>query len=273
MSQVVVPDIGDFKEVEVIEVLVKPGDAVSKEQSLITLESDKATMEIPSPAAGVVKQLAIKVGDKVSKGSPILMLEEKGNGETAPEEKLKPPPAKAEAPKAETPQSGSTQASRRRRDDSPRSRHRRLQGSGSDRGAGQARRYGDEGAIAHHARVRQGDDGDSIAGGGRGEGSQGQGRRQDLEGLANPGSGFEGSPGTRESGSAKTPAVKARCRRLPPHPQPFPPSPASRATKPLPSLTPARRCASSRASSASTSRACRAAGRRAASCIAMCRRS
>ena len=103
MSQVVVPDIGDFKEVEVIEVLVKPGDAVSKEQSLVTLESDKATMEIPSPAAGVVKQLAIKVGDKVSKGSPILVLEEKGNGETAPEEKLKPPPAKAEAPKAEAP--------------------------------------------------------------------------------------------------------------------------------------------------------------------------
>ncbi len=103
MSQVLVPDIGDFKEVEVIEVLVKPGDAVTKEQSLITLESDKATMEIPSPAAGVVKQLTIKVGDKVSKGSPILVLDEKGNGETAPEENLKPPPAKAEAPKAEAP--------------------------------------------------------------------------------------------------------------------------------------------------------------------------
>ena len=57
MSQVVVPDIGDFKEVEVIEVLVKPGDAVAKEQSLITLESDKATMEIPSPADGVVKAI------------------------------------------------------------------------------------------------------------------------------------------------------------------------------------------------------------------------
>jgi pyruvate dehydrogenase E2 component (dihydrolipoamide acetyltransferase) len=77
MSQVVVPDIGDFKEVEVIEVLVKPGDAVAKEQSLITLESDKATMEIPSPAAGVVKELKIKMGDKVSKGSPILELESK----------------------------------------------------------------------------------------------------------------------------------------------------------------------------------------------------
>jgi pyruvate/2-oxoglutarate dehydrogenase complex dihydrolipoamide acyltransferase (E2) component len=63
MSQVVVPDIGDFKEVEVIEVLVKPGDAVSKEQSLVTLESDKATMEIPSPGAGVVKELKIKLAD------------------------------------------------------------------------------------------------------------------------------------------------------------------------------------------------------------------
>jgi pyruvate dehydrogenase E2 component (dihydrolipoamide acetyltransferase) len=90
MSQVVVPDIGDFEDVEVIEVLVKPGDAVTKEQSLITLESDKATMEIPSPSAGVVKQLAIKVGDKVSKGSPILVLEDRGNGEAPPEPQEKP---------------------------------------------------------------------------------------------------------------------------------------------------------------------------------------
>ena len=73
--EVKVPDIGDFKDVEVIEILVKPGDAVSKEQSLITLESDKATMEIPSPEAGVVKALALKLGDKVSQGSPVLTLE------------------------------------------------------------------------------------------------------------------------------------------------------------------------------------------------------
>src|SRR5439155_406831 len=70
-----VPDIGDFKEVEVIEILVKPGDRVAKEQSLITLESDKATMEIPAPGAGVVKEIKIKVGDKVSKGAPILVLD------------------------------------------------------------------------------------------------------------------------------------------------------------------------------------------------------
>ena len=99
MSQVVVPDIGDFKEVEVIEVLVKPGDAVSKEQSLVTLESDKATMEIPSPSSGVVKEIKIKIGDKVSKGSPILVLDDKGNGEAPPEESPKPQPARAEAPK------------------------------------------------------------------------------------------------------------------------------------------------------------------------------
>jgi len=70
-----VTDIGDFKDVEVIEVLVKPGDTVAKEQSLISLESDKATMEIPAPQAGVVKEIKLKVGDKVSQGSLILTME------------------------------------------------------------------------------------------------------------------------------------------------------------------------------------------------------
>jgi pyruvate dehydrogenase E2 component (dihydrolipoamide acetyltransferase) len=69
-----VPDIGDFKDVEVIEILVKPGDRVTKEQSLITVESDKASMEIPSPADGVVQSLRVSLGDKVSEGSPILVL-------------------------------------------------------------------------------------------------------------------------------------------------------------------------------------------------------
>ena len=71
-----VPDIGDFKDVPIIEVLVKPGDRVEKETSLITLESDKATMEVPSPTAGVVKEVKVKLGDKVSEGSVILLLEE-----------------------------------------------------------------------------------------------------------------------------------------------------------------------------------------------------
>ena len=70
-----VPDIGDFKEVEVIELLVKPGDTVKPEQSLITVESDKASMEIPSSHGGVVKELKVKIGDKVAEGSLVLMLE------------------------------------------------------------------------------------------------------------------------------------------------------------------------------------------------------
>lgn len=73
--EVKVPDIGDFKDVEVIEVLVQPGDRVAVEQSLITVESDKASMEIPSSAAGVVKSLKVAIGDKVSKGSTVLELE------------------------------------------------------------------------------------------------------------------------------------------------------------------------------------------------------
>ena len=80
MKEIRVPDIGDFKEVEVIEILVKPGDTVAREQSLVSLESDKATMEIPSPEAGVVKELRIKVGDKVSEGSVLLALEPGGRG-------------------------------------------------------------------------------------------------------------------------------------------------------------------------------------------------
>ena len=72
--EIKVPDIGDFKEIDVIEVLVKPGDTVEKETSLITVESDKATMEIPSPAAGVVKEMKLKIGDKVSQGTLIMLL-------------------------------------------------------------------------------------------------------------------------------------------------------------------------------------------------------
>src|SRR3954470_7574663 len=102
-TEVKVPDIGDFKNVEVIEVLVKPGDAVSKEQSLITLESDKATMEIPSPGPGVVKELRIKVGDKVSQGSPILLLEA---GEARSEAPSSPKIPEAPRPSVPAPATG-----------------------------------------------------------------------------------------------------------------------------------------------------------------------
>jgi dihydrolipoamide dehydrogenase len=100
--EVKVPDIGDFKDVEVIEVLVKPGDAVTKEQSLVTLESDKATMEIPSPQAGVVRALGIKLGDKVSQGSLILQMEA-GDAPAAPAPKSAPAAAAAAKPAAPAP--------------------------------------------------------------------------------------------------------------------------------------------------------------------------
>ncbi|EOA02056.1 dihydrolipoamide acetyltransferase component of pyruvate dehydrogenase complex, partial [Herbaspirillum frisingense GSF30] len=78
LSEVKVPDIGDFKEVEVIEVMVKVGDTIKVDQSLITVESDKASMEIPSSSAGVVKEVKVKVGDKVAEGSLLLLVEASG---------------------------------------------------------------------------------------------------------------------------------------------------------------------------------------------------
>ena len=92
MKEVLVPDIGDFKDVEVIEILVKPGDTVAREQSLVTLESDKATMEIPSPEAGVVQSITVKVGDRVSEGSPLIALASAG---ASPAEVPAKAPAKA----------------------------------------------------------------------------------------------------------------------------------------------------------------------------------
>jgi len=94
LIEVKVPDIGDFAEVAVIEVLVKPGDTIKPEQSLITVESDKASMEIPSSHAGVVKELKVKLGDKVAEGSVVLLLEAAGAGAALKSEE-KPAPATA----------------------------------------------------------------------------------------------------------------------------------------------------------------------------------
>jgi pyruvate dehydrogenase E2 component (dihydrolipoamide acetyltransferase) len=91
--EVKVPDIGDFKNIPVIEILVKPGDIVRAEDPLVTLESDKATMEVPSPAAGTVREIRIKVGDKVSEGALVLMLEASGDAPAV--SKAAPAPAVA----------------------------------------------------------------------------------------------------------------------------------------------------------------------------------
>lgn len=102
MSKVVVPDLGDFKDVEIIDVLVKPGDTVQLESPLITLETEKATMDVPSSAAGVVKSVAVKKGDRVSKGSLIVEVE---GGQAATEQaKVTPePPKQQQQPAAPAP--------------------------------------------------------------------------------------------------------------------------------------------------------------------------
>ena len=101
--EVKVPDIGDFKDVPIIEVFVKPGDVVKAEDPLVTLESDKATMDVPSPSAGTVKTLKVKLGDKVSEGSVILVLESgaAAGARVQPAAATAPPPP-APVPRAET---------------------------------------------------------------------------------------------------------------------------------------------------------------------------
>jgi dihydrolipoamide dehydrogenase len=107
--EVKVPDIGDFSDVPVIEVLVKPGDVIKAEDSLVTLESDKATMDVPSPAAGTVKAVNVKVGDKVSQGTLVLTLEAEGAAEAkaapaaAPSAPAMAAPAAAPAPAKPSP--------------------------------------------------------------------------------------------------------------------------------------------------------------------------
>jgi pyruvate dehydrogenase E2 component (dihydrolipoamide acetyltransferase) len=110
LTEVKVPDIGNYENVPVIEVLVKAGDTVSKDQGLVTLESDKATMEVPSSAAGVVKDVKVKVGDEVSEGTIVVTLEAGDASDKptaaktqAPQPDSKPDTAKAEAPKAAAP--------------------------------------------------------------------------------------------------------------------------------------------------------------------------
>jgi pyruvate dehydrogenase E2 component (dihydrolipoamide acetyltransferase) len=96
VKEIVVPDIGDFENVEVVELLVKSGDSINVEDSLISVESDKATMEIPSPEAGVVKELKVKLGDTVSQGSLILLLEPASNDSAVAAPTEEPPAPSAE---------------------------------------------------------------------------------------------------------------------------------------------------------------------------------
>src|SRR6185436_3145816 len=112
--EVKVPDIGDFKDIPIIEVLVKPGDSVNAEDPLIALESDKATMEVPAPQAGTVKEIKVKVGDKVSQGTLVLVLEAGASAQPAA-----PAAAPASAPVAAAPAPAQMRARQRVRPVAP----------------------------------------------------------------------------------------------------------------------------------------------------------
>ncbi|HEX6834566.1 MAG TPA: dihydrolipoyllysine-residue acetyltransferase [Rudaea sp.] len=103
ISEVKVPDIGNYTNVPVIEVLVKPGETVAKDQGLVTLESDKATMEVPSPVAGVVKELKVKLGDEISEGSVVALIEASDASGAAPAVGAKTAPDAGAASKAPSP--------------------------------------------------------------------------------------------------------------------------------------------------------------------------
>ena len=141
--EVKVPDIGDFKDIPVIEVFVKPGDTVKAEDSLISLESDKATMDVPAPAAGVVKELKLKLGDKVSEGTLILTLETAAADGAKPAAPRQPPaaPAPAGAPPPAAPAAAApAPAAAAPRPPRPRRRRRRQRRSTTKRSRARTRR-------------------------------------------------------------------------------------------------------------------------------------
>ncbi|MBF8270703.1 MAG: Dihydrolipoamide acetyltransferase component of pyruvate dehydrogenase complex, partial [Gammaproteobacteria bacterium] len=118
LREILTPDIGDFDSVEVIDILVKPGDAIKPEDPLLTLESDKATLDIPSPATGIVRTIKVKKGDKVSEGTPILEIEEtdavivaEKQKQQAEESQPPPPPVSQETPPVHRPAPSTTTGS------------------------------------------------------------------------------------------------------------------------------------------------------------------
>src|SRR5271157_6474281 len=115
-NEVKVPDIGDFKDVPIIEVHVKEGDAINAEDPLVTLESDKATMDVPAPSGGTVEKLLVKVGDLVSADSPILLLQAGDGAMTQPPSLItqqEPPPTPQPVTAAPSPAAGSAAADRK----------------------------------------------------------------------------------------------------------------------------------------------------------------
>ena len=239
--EVKVPDIGDFKDVPVIEVMVKAGDRVKPEDSLVSLESDKATMDVPAPVGGLVNEVKVKVGDKVSEGALILLLDT-GTGAAAG-------PA---APRAEDLDRGAARghecARRNRR--SARAGHRRFQGRAGHRNHGEAGRRGEGRGRPRLARIREGDDGCAGAALRQGAGDKDQGRRQGLRRHVDHDAGHR-QRGRIEGGGAHRRSTRTCAPRQPRRRAGGRHGVSTRPRSRLPTPVPA--CASSRASSASTS--------------------
>ena len=163
--EIKVPDIGDFTDVPVIEIFVKPGDAVKAEDSLVTLESDKATMDVPSPAAGTVKELKVKLGDKVAEGMVILTLE-------AAEARPHPSPRRGRA-------SGHAPRPRRNR---PRASERAVRLHPHLKLSGKRERERIRRAIRHRRRCHSAPSPPARDGGGEERSQRGPERRRGLQG-------------------------------------------------------------------------------------------
>ena len=222
VTEVKVPDIGDFKDVPVIEVLVKPGDKVAVEDALVTLESDKATMDVPAPSAGTVKELKLKVGDKVSEGTVILLLDAGAAAARGP---------RLGAEDRDFAAAVADELARRGRRSS-RSRHRRFQGRAGDRGAREAGRYRQGGRRAGHARIGQGDDGRAGAVRRHRAGGEARGRRQGFRGRCRR--------HARDLGASRRRHCPLRpTRAASPAPAAAPLAPAQATSTPAPAAAPA----------------------------------
>ena len=209
--EVKVPDIGDFKDVPIIEVHVQAGARVKGEDPLITLESDKATMDVPAPQAGTVAEVKVAVGDRVGEGAVILLLEPEGAAAIPPKEKVK----EGAAPGFRRARDLRLQCRRLRDHRGQGPRHRRLQGRAGDRGPCRRGGHGQGRGPAADPGVRQGHHGRAVAGRRHGHRPQGQGRRPGGRGHADP------APADRRREAGRR---GSRVRRL--HPRPSPPAAA-----------------------------------------------
>ena len=204
--KVAVPDIGDFADVPVIEVLVKPGDTIRSEQALVTLESDKATLDVPSPVDGVVTAIGVERRRQGVRGQ---LPAGRGGGCRSGRGRTAPEGVGRRAHHRQRGAAGRLRHRRRLRDDRRAgARYRRLQGHAGDRGAGEGGRHGQGRGPADHAGIRQGHDGRAGACRRHHRHRLRQGWRQGVGGQPDPDAvhrRFDCSPGGGPSGAGAGP--------------------------------------------------------------------